>query len=129
MRSRFTVVAVLIAIAIATVPGVAQAPTSGIDLSALDKSVRPQDDLFRYVNGGWLAKTEIPPDKAIYGTFVQLLDKSEADLYALIEELAGDRNKQAGSTAQQVGDLYGSFINEARVNSLGAGPLKPRLAE
>ena len=102
---------------------------SGIDTSGFDKAVRPQDDLFRYVNGTWLAKTEIPADRPVYGTFVQLDEKAEADLYALIEELAGDRNKKPGSTAQQVGDFYASFTNESHLNSLGATPLQPRLAE
>ena len=102
---------------------------SGLDPANFDKSVRPQDDLFRYVNGTWLAKTPIPADRAVYGTFVQLSDKAEADLYALIEELAGDKNKKPGSTAQQVGDLYMSFTNETKLNEIGAAPLKPRLAK
>jgi predicted metalloendopeptidase len=91
--------------------------------------VRPQDDLFRHVNGGWLAKTEIPADRPIYGTFVALSDKAEADLYAIIEELAGDPNKKTGTRAQQIGDLYASFTNEARLEQLGNAPLKPQLAE
>ena len=107
----------------------AQQLKSGIDPTAFDKSVRPQDDLFRYVNGDWLTKTEIPADRPVYGTFVQLAEKAEADLYALIEQLAGDRNKKPGSVAQQVGDLYASFTNEARLNTLGADPLKSHLAE
>src|SRR5262245_51466037 len=107
----------------------AQALKSGIDPTGFDKSVRPQDDLFRYVNGAWLTKTEIPADRPVYGTFVQLDEKAEADLYALIEELAGDRNKKPGSTAQQVGDFYASFTNEAKLDALGADPLKPHLAE
>jgi putative endopeptidase len=102
---------------------------SGLDPTAFDKSVRAQDDLFRHVNGGWLAKTEIPAERAVYGTFVQLDERAEAHLYALIEELAGDRNRKPGSTAQQVGDLYTSFMNETRLNQAGAAPLKPRLAE
>jgi len=102
---------------------------SGLDPTQFDKTVRPQDDLFRYVNGGWLAKTEIPADRPVYGTFVQLDERAEADLYALIEELAGSRDKKPGSTAQQVGDFYSGFISEATVNALGAEPLKPRLAE
>ena len=102
---------------------------SGLDPTAFDKSVRAQDDLFRHVNGGWLAKTEIPAERAVYGTFVQLDERAEAHLYALIEELAGDKNRKPGSTAQQVGDLYTSFMNEARLNQAGAAPLKPRLAE
>ena len=91
--------------------------------------MRPQDDLFRHVNGGWLAKTEIPPDRPVYSTFVEIADRAEENLYALIEEMAGNPNKKPGSTAQQVGDFYAAFMDEERVNALGAEPLKPRLAE
>ncbi len=69
----------------------AQAPkplASGIDTSTFDKTVRPQDDFFRYVNGGWLAKTPIPADKASYGSFDVLFDKSQVDLRAIIEQAA-----------------------------------------
>jgi len=102
---------------------------SGLDPRSFDTSVRPQDDLFRHVNGGWLAKTEIPAERAVYGTFVELSDRVEANLYALIEELSGDRNKQPGSTAQQVGDLFAAFVDEPRLDALGAAPLEPRLRE
>jgi predicted metalloendopeptidase len=108
----------------------AQTPLkSGLDPATFDKAVRPQDDLFRHVNGGWLAKTAIPSDRPVYGTFVQLDEKAEANLYALIEELAGNKDKKPGSTAQQVGDYYAGFMDEATLNRLGADPLKPRLAE
>ena len=107
-----------------------QAPLkSGLDPAGFDKAVRPQDDLFRHVNGAWLTKTEIPADRPAYGTFVQLDERAEAQLYALIEELAGAPNKKPGSTAQQVGDFYAGFMNEARLNELGVDPLKPHLAE
>ena len=102
---------------------------SGLESATFDRTIRPQDDLFRHVNGGWLAKTEIPSDRPVYGTFVQLDEKAEANLYALIEELAGNRDKKPGSTAQQVGDFYAGFMDEAKLNALGADPLKPRLAE
>ena len=130
MKLRSTSLLALVVLVLSALP-TAQQPAlkSGLDPASFDKSVRPQDDLFRYVNGTWLAKTELPADKAIYGTFVQLSDKAEADLYALIEELAGDKNKKPGSTAQQVGDFYASFINEAAINAAGAAPLKARLAE
>jgi putative endopeptidase len=107
-----------------------QAPLkSGLDPAGFDKSVRPQDDLFRHVNGAWLTKTEIPADRPVYGTFVQLDEQAEAKLHLLIEELAGSPNKKPGSTAQQVGDLYLSFTTIDRLNKLGAEPLRPRLAE
>ena len=129
MKMRTVAILTLLAAA-AGVPA-AQRPTakSGIDTAAFDTTVRPQDDLFRYVNGKWLQTTEIPADRPLYGTFVQLIDKAEKDLYLLIEELAGDPNKKPGSTAQQVGDLYASFTNEARIAQLGVSPLRPRLAE
>jgi predicted metalloendopeptidase len=100
---------------------------SGLDLASFDKTVRPQDDLFRHVNGTWLKNTEIPADRPITGTFVQLSDKAEADLYALIEELSGNPNRKPGTVAQQVGDLYVSFTDEKKLDALGAEPLKPTL--
>ncbi len=130
MRHRPALLLILAVVLLSSVPAAQQpALKSGLDPAGFDKSVRPQDDLFRYVNGTWLAKTELPADRAIYGTFVQLSDKAEADLYAIIEELAGDRNKKPGSVAQQVGDFYSSFIDEAKVNAAGAAPLKTHLAE
>jgi predicted metalloendopeptidase len=115
---------------LASVPAAQRQPLkSGIDPAAFDTSVRPQDDLFRYVNGKWLDTTEIPADRPVYGTFVQLSDKAERDLSLLIEELAGDPNKKPGSTAQQVGDLYASFTNEARIAQLGGSPIRARLSE
>jgi predicted metalloendopeptidase len=115
---------------LASVPAAQRQPLkSGIDPAAFDTSVRPQDDLFRYVNGKWLDTTEIPADRPVYGTFVQLSDKAERDLSLLIEELAGDPNKKPGSTALQVGDLYASFTNEARIAQLGGSPIRARLSE
>lgn len=122
-----------VAIAVTTAGGAIvaqQGPLkSGLDPAGFDKTVRPQDDLFRYVNGGWLAKTEIPPYRSVHGTMVEVSERVEEDLYALIKELAGHPNKKSGPTAQQVGDFYAAYMNETRVNALGAEPLKPRLAE
>ena len=65
----------------------AQPLSSGIDPANFDTSVRPQDDLFRAVNGTWLAKTEIPADRADYGAFAVLAEQAEKDMLAIIEEL------------------------------------------
>ena len=123
MKRRISVFGVLAVagLAAAAIVTAQSALKSGLDPAGFDKSVRPQDNLFRYVNGTWLTKTEIPADRPVYGTFVQLSDKAEADFYALIEELGGDRNKKPGSTAQQVGDFYASFTNEAKLNALLGG--------
>ena len=111
MNVRATVTAWVIAVAVAGGIIVAQqAPLrSGLDLAGFDKTVRPQDDLFRHVNGGWLAKTEIPPDRTFYSTFVEITARVDAHLHALIEELAGNPNKKPGSTAQQIGDFYAAY--------------------
>jgi predicted metalloendopeptidase len=101
---------------------------SGVDLAAFDKDVRPQDDLFHHVNGAWLAKTEIPSDKSSYGSFDMLVDKSQADLRAIVEDAAKQSNKAAGSDAQKIGDFYESFMNEQRVEEIGLKPLESELA-
>lgn len=104
------------------------AMVSGLDIASFDKAVRPQDDLFRHVNGGWLGKTEIPADKASYGAFDVLFDKAQADLRNIVEEASRSTTKVPGSEAQKIGDPYDSFMDEGRAESLGIEPLKEELA-
>ncbi len=104
-------------------------PISGIERENFDKSVRFQDDLYRAVNGAWLAKTEIPADRADYGAFTVLIDKAEKDLHEIIEECAAAKDNPPGSEKQKVGDLYTSYMDEARIEQLGMQPILPRLAE
>ena len=87
---------------------------------------RAQDDLFRHVNGGWLAKTEIPADKSSWGSFDMLVDKSQADLRAIVEEAAKATSKAPGSDPQKIGDFYESFMNEARIEELGIEAARKR---
>ncbi|HYO55295.1 M13 family metallopeptidase [Archangium sp.] len=96
----------------------------GVDTRNFDSSVRPQDDFFRYVNGTWLKTAQIPADKARYGSFIELRDKSEAALRAIIEEAAAAQDKKAGTDLQKVGDLYQSFMDTARIESLGLQPVR-----
>jgi putative endopeptidase len=96
----------------------------GIDATALDKQTRAQDDLFRHVNGTWLDKTEIPEDKAIYGSFHMLADASEEAVKLILEEAAA--NPKPG-VSQQIGDLYACFLDEAKANELGSEPIKADL--
>lgn len=105
------------------------APRSGIDLSALDPAVRPQDDLFRHVNGRWLAEHQIPEDRAVDGAFRALVDQAEHDVRAIITE-AGEQvaaGADATGTAAQIGGLYASFMDTARVNELGLDPVGDEL--
>jgi putative endopeptidase len=101
--------------------------TLGVDTKNFDTSVRPQDDFFRYVNGTWLKTAQMPADKARYGSFIELRDKSEAALRTLIEEAAAAEGKKAGTDLQKVGDLYQSFMDTERVESLGLTPVRADL--
>jgi putative endopeptidase len=98
----------------------------GIDATALSKQTRAQDDLFRHVNGTWLDKTEIPEDKAIYGSFHMLADASEEAVKLILEEAAA--NPKPG-VSQQIGDLYACFLDEAKANELGSEPIKADLEQ
>src|ERR1700744_507348 len=101
-------------------------PASGILLDELDERIRPQDDLFRHVNGKWIARTEIPSDKARYGTFYILAEEAEKAVREIIEEAS---TAQPGTEERKFGDVYASFMDEKRIEQLGAHPLRPLLDE
>jgi putative endopeptidase len=111
-----------------TPPAQPASSRSGIALGNIDQSVRPQDDLYRHTNGLWLKRTEIPADRSNFGRFTQLADEAEVQLRAIIEEAASKKDQPAGSDAQKVGDLYASFMNEARLEELGLKPLAAEMA-
>ena len=100
--------------------------TSGIDQGELDSAIRPQDDLFRHVNGKWIERTEIPSDKARYGSFYLLAEEAEKAVRDIIVE---SQSAAPGTEGRKVGDLYASFLDEARINALAAEPIQPALAE
>ncbi len=99
----------------------------GIDTMNFDRSVRPQDDFFRFVNGGWLKRTEIPADASNWGAFSELRERSRDALHTILEE-ASKSNAPAGSDTHKVGDLYASFMDTAAIERLGITPLKTELA-
>ena len=105
----------------------AAARESGIDRSGFDASARPQDDFNRYVNGGWIDKTEIPADKATWGSFAILREESDKHQREIIEELSKRQNLRAGSEEQKIGDLYASLMDEAMAEAQGAKPTKTHL--
>ncbi len=95
---------------------------SGIAVEYIDPAVRVQDDLFTHMNGKWLANTEIPADKSSWGSFAKLRDDVQPQLRAIIENAAA--NPASSADAQRIGDLYASFMDEARLEQLGLSPLK-----
>ena len=104
---------------------------SGIDTSALDPAVRPQDDLYTHVNGRWIASHEIPADRAMDGAFRALHDRAEEQVRRIIEDAAalaaGPDASGTGTTASgveaQIGALYTSFMDTETVEKLGTAPL------
>ncbi len=101
---------------------------SGLVGSGMDPGVRPQDDLFGYVNGSWFDRTEIPADRAAYGSFHVLREEAESQVRAILEEaVAGDA--PAGSSERKLGDLYSSFLDEAQIEKLGYDPIREQLRE
>ena len=101
------------------------APASGLALDELSDEIRPQDDLFRHVNGSWLDRTEIPDDKARWGAFHLIAEQAEKDVRAIIEE---SQRADPGTEARKIGDMYSSFMDVDRVSELGASPLSAQLA-
>ena len=98
----------------------------GYDASAMDRSVKPGDDFWAYVNGNWDKTTQIAPDRSSAGPFITLSDQAERDVRAIVEELANDPNRS--TLGQQVGDFYGSFMDQAAIEAAGTAPLKPYLS-
>ncbi|TQS91792.1 M13 family peptidase [Arthrobacter sp. TS-15] len=103
-------------------------PQSGISLSNIDHSVRPQDDLYQHVNGAWLNSTTIPDDRPLEGTFTALRDGAELAVKAIIEEAAA-KGESATGIEQKVGGLYASFMDEEVVEAKGMDPVRSRLDE
>ena len=98
---------------------------SGIALDELSADIRPQDDLFRHVNGAWIDRTEIPDDKARWGSFHLIAEQAEKDVRAIVEE---SQSADAGTEARKIGDLYTSFMDTERIAQRGAEPLAAQLA-
>ncbi len=109
------------------VQGKAKLGTWGVDLAGRDLTVKPGDDFWRYANGSWSDKTAIAPDRTSVGAFVTLADLSEVQVRALVEEVAKTGGVK-GTPAQQIGDLYASWMDEATIEARGGNVATPYLA-
>ena len=97
--------------------------SAGLDFSHQDQSVRPQDDLYRYFNGGWLKTAVIPADRASDGAFITLRVQSEARVREIIEGATGS------DEATKISNIYKSFMDADAVNAKGGAPIAAELAE
>ena len=103
--------------------------TWGIDLAGMDRSVRPGEDFFRFVNGKWAETTPIPPDKTRYGAFEVLRDLSEVRVREILDRWAADPSLAPGSDEAKVAATYRTFLDEKKAEELDRRPIDARLAE
>lgn len=101
-------------------------PPAGIDTGARDTSVRPGDDFYRYVNGGWLDRTAIPAGEGSVSLAGDIDQRVEERLHTLLEAAAA-QPEPAASTQAKVGAMYASYLDEGRIEALGATPIQPDL--
>jgi endothelin-converting enzyme/putative endopeptidase len=98
------------------------------DQSAMDKSVNPCEDFYKYSCGGWMAKNPIPSDQATWGRFNQLSERNRDILHDILERATKGGASRTPVT-QKIGDMYGSCMDESKVNAAGAKPIQPDLDE
>jgi len=111
-------------------PAVAAQPqygAFGLDMDGQDPKTRPGDDFFRYANGAWIDRTEIPADKAGYSRRLVMSETTERRLHELMQQDSASAEHEPGTIGGKVGAFYRSFMDEARVDSLGAKPLEKSL--
>jgi putative endopeptidase len=110
----------------ATATSTAAAPaTHDIDRAGMDPSVAAGDDFFRYANGGWLKKNEIPADRSSFGISIVLVDRARQRTHELLEAAVAAPD---GSEERKVGDYYASYMDEAGIEKRGLTPLGDQLA-
>lgn len=101
----------------------------GINLNYMDKSVKPGDDFFRFVNGIWFDKTEIPGDKTRWGSFDELRQNTDKDALAILKEAAANKKLDPKSDQAKAVNVYRTYMDTISRNKLGIKPLKPYLAK
>lgn len=99
----------------------------GLDLSTMDKSVRPQDDFYNYVNGTWMKTAKIPADKTTWGSFNQLAEDTDNKAMTILNTLLSDKFAE-GSEGKKIQDLYASYMDMNKRNADGITPIKADLA-
>ncbi|NWG71162.1 MAG: M13 family metallopeptidase [Parvularculaceae bacterium] len=93
----------------------------GVETSYLKNEVKPGDDFFRHVNGGWLETFKIPDDYSSYGSFTVLFERSEARVRKIIEDAAA--NAEAADIEKKIGAYYRTYTDVASIEAAGLAPL------
>ena len=101
----------------------------GINVSYMDKSVKPSDDFFKFVNGTWLKNTEIPADKTRWGSFDELRQNTDKDALAILKEAAKNPKYKSNTDQGKAINMYKAAMDTVARNKQGIAPLAPYLAK
>lgn len=115
------------AVAQQNTPSPAPLVIHGLDTANLDRTCKPCDDFYHYVNGAWLKKNPVPPDYPSWGRFDELQERNRGQLREILEAAAKETNAPEGSTEQKIGDFYASCMDESKIEADGIKPLQPEL--
>jgi len=126
-KNTLSKVVMLALVTLGTAPLNAQEKKPGIDTSLMDKSVRPNDDFFNFVNGTWVKNTEIPADRTRWGSFDELRQKTDIDALSILEEAAKNPAYKSNTDQGKAINLYRSIMDTVARNKAGIKPLKPYL--
>ena len=99
----------------------------GINVSYMDKSVKPGDDFFKFVNGTWLKNTEIPADKTRWGSFDELRQNTDKDALAILKEAAKNPKYKSNTDQGKAINMYKAAMDTVARNKAGIAPLAPYL--
>jgi putative endopeptidase len=132
MRNQFLLLAALAGLT--ATPSLAAEPAAkpvfgawGFDLTAMDRGARPGQDFNRYASGAWLDRTTIPEDKSIWSLRVQMTDRVEGRLHGILEAAAAKAPARPTTLQGKAGGFYKAFMDEKRIQALGAQPIRPEL--
>src|SRR5579864_7529673 len=98
------------------------------DITAMDKTIDPCVDFYKYACGGWMATNPIPPDQARWGRFDELQERNRDILHDILEKASAPDPKRS-AVLQKIGDYYAACMDESRANSLGVKPIEPELQQ
>ncbi|HEY1725778.1 MAG TPA: M13 family metallopeptidase [Steroidobacteraceae bacterium] len=102
-------------------------PPDGLDMSAMDSSVKPGDDFFEHCNGAWIARATIPPDRPYVSEAQMMRERTEAQLRSILEQAAARASHQPTTLEGKVGAFYNSFMDQKRLERLDTRPIESEL--